>query len=113
MELNNLLGCVVYDKVQKQHLNFQFVNCKEEYIRNNVETLIMACKNLNDLQPKIVCSYDVVTGVVNPMCEEFGFDCYKMPMTKADALAPLGVDFAKEALEFAEFQKSKAEKENK
>ena len=110
MELNDLLGCVVYDKVNKQHLNFQFVNTKEEYIRNNVESLIMACKNLNDLQPKVICSYDVVKGEVKPLNESFSFDCYKMPMTKADALAPLGADFSKEALEFAQWREERAKK---
>ena len=113
MELNDLFGCVVYDKIEKQHLNFQFVNSKEEYIRNNVETLIQVCKNLNDLQPKIICSYNPMTGIITPKNEEFGFDCYKMPMTKADALAPLGVDFAREALEFEQWKKEKAEKADK
>lgn len=113
MELNDLLGCVVYDKIEKQHLHFEFVNCKEEYIRNNVETFIQVCKNLNDLQPKIICKYNVATGVITPLCEEFSFDCYKMPMTKAEALAPLGVDFANEALEFEKWKKENAEKADK
>lgn len=113
MELPELLGCVVYDKIIKQHLAFTFVNSKEEYIRSMVENLIQSQKNLNDLQPKIICKYDVTTGVITPMNEEFGFDCYKMPMTKAEALAPLGVDFANEALEFEQWKREKAEKAEK
>lgn len=102
-----LLCCVVYDKVKKSHFAFSFCNCKESYIRDNVEMMIQAHKNLNDLQPKIIGYYDPDSGVIEPHVEEFGFDCYKMPMTKADALAPLGVDFAREALEFEEWKKSK------
>lgn len=115
MNIPNLLGCVVYDKVTKQHLNFSFCNSKEEYIRSSVEQIIMTCKNLNDLQPKVICTYDVITGEITPTCEEFGFDVYKMPPTKADALAPLGVDFAHEALEFQRWKEERAKKlsENK
>lgn len=110
MNTNELLGCCMYDKITDQHVAFTFVNTKEQYIRSTVESAIIQYKNLNDLQPKVVCSYDVVTGEVKPMCEEFGFDCYKMPETKADALAPLGVDFAKEALEFEQWKKERKEK---
>ena len=107
MEIDDLLGCCVYDSVTKQHLNFTFTNSKEEYIRSNVENLILGCKNLNDLQPKVICTYNVKTGVITPCCEEFSFDVYKMPMTKADALAPLGADFSKEALEFAQWREER------
>lgn len=110
MNANLLIGCCLYDKVSKRHVAFTFVNSKEEYIRSMVESAIMQYKNLNDLTPKIVCEYDVVTGVVIPKNEVFGFDCYKMPATKADALAPLGVDFAKEALEFEQWKKERNEK---
>lgn len=112
MELPNLLGCVVYDKVSKQHLGFTFVNSKEEYIRSQVESFIQSCKNLNDLQPKVICTYDVISGVITPCNEEFGFDVYKMPMTKADALAPLGADFAHEALEFQQWKEERIKKIN-
>lgn len=110
MEISNLLGCAVYDKITKQHLAFSFVNSKEEYIRQNVEMLVASQKNLNDLQPKILCEYDVSTGVITPRNEEFGFDCYKMPATKAEALAPLGVDFAKDALEFEMWREERQKK---
>lgn len=110
MNVPDLLGCVVYDKIMKQHLAFSFCNSKEEYIRNNVESFIASSRNLNDLQPKVICTYDVISGTITPLCEEFGFDCYKMPATKADALAPLGVDFAKDALEFQQWREEREKK---
>ena len=110
MEIPNLLGCVVFDKVSNQHLGFTFCNSKEEYIRNNVESFIRSSKNLNDLTPKIICEYNVITGEIIPKNEVFGFDCYKMPATKADALAPLGVDFAKDALEFQQWKEEREKK---
>ena len=105
-----LIGCALFDKIKKQHVCFTFVNSKAEYIRSTVELAIQQYKNLNDLQPKILCSYDVETGEIIPLNEEFSFSEYQMPMSKADALAPLGVDFAREALEFEEYKKAKAEK---
>lgn len=106
----NLLGIAVYDKVTNQHACFQFCNSKAEFLRCNVESLILACKNLNDLQPRVLCEYDSVTGEIIPKTEDFSFSEYKMPLSKADALAPLGVDFSKEALEYAEFKKSRENK---
>lgn len=113
MNANILIGCCMYDKVTNQHVAFTFVNSKEEYIRNMTERAVNSYKNLNDLQPKIVCEYDIVSGKVTPKCENFGFDCYKIPLSKAEALAPLGVDFANEALEFEKWKKEKKEKLNK
>lgn len=110
MNVPDLIGCVVYDKISKQHLAFSFCNSKEEYIRNNVESFIMSSKNLNDLTPKVICTYDVMEGKITPCNEEFSFDCYKMPATKADALAPLGVDFAKDALEFQQWKEEREKK---
>lgn len=110
MNIPDLLGCVVYDKISKQHLAFSFCNSKEEYIRNNVESFIQSCKNLNDLTPKVICTYDAENGVITPCNEIFTFDCYKMPMTKADALAPLGADFAKDALEFQQWKEEREKK---
>ena len=106
----NLLGIAMFDKIKKQYVAFTFCNSTAEYIRSNVESAIMVYKNLNDLQPTILCEYDVETGDIFPCKKEFGFDVYQMPPTKADALAPLGVDFAKEALEFEEYKKAKREK---
>lgn len=105
-----LLICCMFDKTTNQHVALSIVNTKAEYIRSNVESAIMAYKNLNDLQPKVIGSYNVETGVINPLNEEFSFSEYKMPATKADALAPLGVDFSKEALEFEQWKKERAEK---
>ena len=61
-----LLGCALYDKIKGKHVCFSFCNSKAEYIRSNVENAIFAYKNLNDLQPKIVCEYDLDTGEVTP-----------------------------------------------
>lgn len=108
-----LLICTMFDKTTKQHVALSLVNTKAEYIRSNVESAIMAYKNLNDLQPKVIGSYNVESGLITPLCEEFSFSEYQMPATKADALAPLGVDFAKEALEFEQWKKERAEKLSK
>lgn len=106
----DLLGIAMYDKIRKEYVAFTFCNSKAEYIRSNVEAAIAVYKNLNDLQPTIICEYDNKTGKIKPCKKEFGFNEYKMPLSKADALAPLGVDFAKEALAYEEFKKSKKEK---
>ena len=111
--MEELLGIAMCDKVQGRHVAFTFCNSKAEYIRSMVEVAIQQYKNLNDLQPVVLCRYDVVSGEIKPFYETFGFDEYRMPMSKADALAPLGVDFAKEALEYAEFKKHKEELEKK
>lgn len=105
-----LLGCVLYDKISNQHVAFTFCNSKEEYIRSTVESAILQYKNLNDLTPKVICEYDVVSGEIIPKNEVFEFSCYKMPESKAEALAPLGVDFAREALEFEQWKKERTEK---
>lgn len=105
--MDELLGIAMYDKIRSQYVAFTFCNSKAEYIRSNVESAIAIYKNLNDLVPTILCRYDPRTGEITPEKEVFEFSEYKMPMSKADALAPLGVDFAKEALEFAEFKKHK------
>lgn len=111
----DLLICCLFDKTTNQHVALSIVNSKAEYIRSNVESAILAYKNLNDLQPKVIGTYNVESGVITPMCEEFPFSEYQMPATKAEALAPLGVDFAKEALEFEQWKKERADKlkENK
>ena len=105
-----LIGCVLFDKISKKHVAFSFCNSKAEYLRSNVESAIMQYKNLNDLQPKVICKYNYVTGVITPMNEEFSFSEYKMPMSKAEALSPLGPEFTKDAIEYAEW---KAEREKK
>lgn len=110
MNTIKLFGCALYDKISKQHVAFTFCNSKEEYIRSTVESAILQYKNLNDLTPKILCEYDVISGEITPINEEFTFDCYKMPESKAEALAPLGVDFAREALEFEQWKKERADK---
>lgn len=107
----DLLGCAMYDSVRKSYVAFTFCNSKAEYIRSNVESAISVYKNLNDLTPTILCEYNPETGKIKPCKKEFGFDEYKMPMSKADALAPLGVEFAKEALEYEKFKESKKSKE--
>lgn len=101
-----LLGIAMYDNVRKSYVAFTFCNSKAEYIRSNVESAIQIYKNLNDLTPTVLCTYNPDNGKIKPCKEVFGFDVYKMPMSKADALAPLGVDFAKEALEFEKFKSS-------
>ena len=103
-----LLGCAVYDNVTSQFYCFQFVNSKAEYLRTNVESFIMGLKNLNDLTPFILCSYDSESGEIVPCKESFKFDEYQMPLSKADALAPLGAQFSKDALEYAEYKKNKS-----
>ena len=105
-----LLICCMFDKVTNQHVALSIVNSKAEYIRSNVESAIMAYKNLNDLQPKIIGRYNVENGVITPANEEFSFSEYQMPATKADALAPLGIEFSKEALEFEQWKKERSEK---
>lgn len=105
-----LLICVMRDKITNQHVALSLVNSKAEYIRSNVESAIMAYKNLNDLTPIIIGSYDVEKGVITPLHEEFSFSEYQMPMSKAESLAPLGVDFANEALEFEKWKKERDEK---
>lgn len=107
-----LLICVLYDKISNQHVALSLVNSKAEYIRSSVESAISQYKNLNDLTPKVIGEYDMKCGVITPMCEEFSFSEYKMPATKADALAPLGVEFAKDALEFQQWREEKQKKEN-
>lgn len=105
-----LLGVALFDKINSNYVAFTFCNTKAEYIRSNVESAIQVYKNLNDLTPTVLCSYDSETGEIIPCKEEFKFDEYKMPMTKADALAPLGVDFAHEALEFQQWKEERAKK---
>lgn len=108
-----LLGCALYDNAKKQHVAFTFCNTKAEYLRSTVEAAIMQYKNLNDLTPVILCTYDPETGDIVPEYTKFKFDEYKMPASKADALAPLGVDFSKEALEYAQWKKERTEKDAK
>lgn len=102
-----LLGCAMFDKITQEYKAFTFVNTKEEYIRSMVEICIQQYKNLNDLKPTIICDYDTSTGKVNSILKEFSFDCYKIPTSKVDALAPLGVDFANEALEFEKWRQER------
>lgn len=111
MENNDvLLGIAVFDKVRNQFLNFTFCNSKAEYIRQNVENIIVGCKNLNDVTPYLICEYNIKTGDIKPIKESFSWSEYSMPMSKAEALAPLGVDFAREALEYETWKKEKLEK---
>lgn len=105
-----LLGIAMYDKINSTFVAFTFANTKAEYIRSNVQSAISVYKNLNDLKPTILCEYDSDSGEITPCKKEFEFSEYKMPMSKADALAPLGVDFAKEALEFEQWKKEREEK---
>lgn len=108
-----LIGCVMFDKISNEHKAFTFCNSKEEYIRSMVELCVQQYKNLNDLQPVKICEYDTVSGDIVPCKERFSFDCYKMPLSKADALAPLGVDFAHEALEFEQWRAERNKNKNK
>lgn len=108
--MSKLIGCVMFDKISNEHKAFTFCNSREEYIRSMVELCVQQYKNLNDLQPVQICTYDSVSGKIEPCYENFSFDCYQMPMSKADALAPLGVDFAREALEFEQWKKERQEK---
>lgn len=105
-----LLGCALYDKCKKQYVAFTFCNSKAEYIRSVVEQAIQQYKNLNDLTPTILCQYDPDTGEIMPEKTEFKFSEYQMPASKADALAPLGVEFSKEALEYEQWKKERKEK---
>lgn len=109
--MSKLLGIAMYDKIRGMYCSFTFCENKALYIRNNVESAIAQCKNLNDLTPTVLCEYDVNTGEIIPHKEEFSFSEYKMPTTRADALAPLGVDFAHEALEFQEYREWKKKQE--
>lgn len=108
---SKLIGCAAYDTVRKQFCMFTFSNSVQEYIRNTVENVIFSCKNLNDVKLYKLCEYDVETGDITPCKEEHSWSEYKMPMSKADALSPLGVDFAQEALEYEEFKRSRKNKE--
>ena len=105
-----LLGCALYDSCKKSYVAFSFTNSKAEYLRSTVEMAVQVYKNLNDLTPTILCQYDPETGKIIPEKTEFKFDEYKMPLSKADALAPLGVDFSKEAMEYEEWKKERKNK---
>lgn len=110
---SNLLGCAVYDKIREQFMYLSFVNSVEEYIRSNVENVIQACKNLNDVDVYVLCEYDIDNGDFIPCKVRHDWSEYKMPLSKADALAPLGVEFAKEALDYEAFKASKKQEESK
>lgn len=110
MNENELLGCCLYDKIKGQHVAFSFANSKAEYIRSTVESAIQVYKNLNDLQPKVICKYNFVKGEITPTNEVFEFSEYKMPISRAEALAPLGPEFTKDAAEYAIW---KAERDKK